>query len=160
MVPVNALLCFALNGSKGRTQHRVTSLSIDSTDSSLDAFQHLAYQSSPIRAYIRAGNVTSSNIETSQLKASVNKALCLFGDIQSCGFLHKSLHQTARSAACHLLSSDRDFLRLEGIHSIRNALVAMSEFSSSNGIQQKRKIGLGQFLANIRTLSMLMCVHC
>ena len=136
LVPVNALLRFGLNGAKGRNQHRATHVGSVEISSTLP---HVSYQTSPIRAHVRARTTSAANLEPTQLKSTVNNALCFLSEIQSCGFSSQIIQQSARTATSHLVTVDNDVLNLEGVHVIRNALVAMKEFASSPRLQSKRR---------------------
>ena len=137
LVPVNALLRFGLNGAKGRNQHRATN--VESGEFVSGSMPHVTYQTSPIRAHVRTRTASAANIAPSQLKTTVNKALCVLAEIQSCGFSSQIIQQSARTATCHLVTVDDDVLNLEGVHAIRNSLVAMKEFASAPKLQSKRR---------------------
>jgi hypothetical protein len=137
LVPVNALLRFGLNGAKGRNQHRATN--VESGEIVNGSIPHVTYQTSPIRAHIRTRTATAAKIAPSQLKTTVNKALCVLAEIQSCGFSSQIIQQSARTATCHLVTVDNDVLNLEGVHAIRNSLIAMKDFASAPRLQSKRR---------------------
>ena len=131
MVTVNALLRFCLNGAKGRQQHRTM---VDDTNTGM--MPRSTYQTSPIRQNIRDRNAASlENLSYFQLKSTVNKSLCFLAEINSCGFSSRTIQQSARAATCHLVVSDSDLLNIEGVHMIRNALVAMKELSRGPNLQ-------------------------
>ncbi len=136
MVTINALLRFGLNGAKGRNHHQMTSFESDEI-LSMDK-SRLSYQTSPIKQHRSDRTLHEANLSSIRLKTSVSRALSLLAEVQSCGFLSPSMQQSARSAICHLIQKDEDTINLEGVHVIRNAIVAMKVFSNVPTTKSKK----------------------
>lgn len=135
LVPANALLRFSLNGSKGRTRHRA----INGNCGEIPP-KNIACQTSPMHTRFKAGMDFSRLEFLHTLKGIVSKNLCFLCEVQSSSFCEAVVQKAAGAAFGHLVTSEKDITNVKGVLSMRNSLIAVTEFASKSKFKNGVKL--------------------